>query len=335
MKNNLSSPLISIIIPVYNCQDFVQQCIESIANQTYKNIEIIAVDDGSHDQSGKILDELAQKDVRITVLHTENRGLAAARNLGMSKGRGEYLFLVDSDDFLNPDCIKYYYSLIQSTGAQIAIAPPHKSRGESAPSQKTEHIQIISGKDAMLKMLYYRITISVWGKLFSRKLIDDHNIKANEKIGYGEGFSFSIECFQQAKQVAVGNQELYNYRINNPNSNMTKFQPKLVIDSIKAQKYIQSVVTDKNRQTRAALDYAYWHTCCDCLNTIIGAHVIKENKDMYHMLINECRKTTLQNLVKPIPIVDKIKSLLYFISPVLAAKFINRLRKRKFTTVSQ
>lgn len=335
MNNTKTAPLISIVIPVYNCQNFVEQCISSISAQSYKNIEIVAVDDGSTDKSGTILDNLAAKDKRITVLHTENRGLAAARNLGMLKCKGEYLFLVDSDDFLNTNCIEYYYSLISSTHAQIAIAPPYKSLGGSAPSQAIPETEIISGVDAMLRMLYYRITISVWGKLFSRKLIDDNHILANENIGYGEGFSFSIECLQQAKSVAIGNQQVYNYRINNPNSNMTKFQPKLVIDSIKAQKYIKTVVKANNAKNKSALDYAYWHTCCDCLNTIIGAHVIKQNRDMYKMLIRECRKTALNNLFKPIPIVDKIKSILYFISPILAAKTINLFRRRKFTTVDK
>lgn len=325
-------PLISIVVPVYNCQDFVEQCIVSIFNQTYQNIEIIAVDDGSTDLSGDILNQLAQKDKRLIVLHTKNFGLAAARNRGMLKSKGEYLFLVDSDDFLNKNCIEYYYSLIATTNAQVAFAPPYKSLGQSSPSQNPPKTKVISGKEAMLQMLYYRITISVWGKLFSRKLIDDNNIKANESIGYGEGFSFSIECLQQADIVAIGNQRVYNYRINNPNSNMTKFKPKLVIDSIKAQKYIQSVVHDDSKKIKPALDYAYWHTCCDCLNTIIGAHVVQQNPELYTMLVKACHETALKNLAKPIPVADKIKSILYFINPVLAARAINHFRKRKFTT---
>ena len=97
-KNN-GKPLISIIVPVYNIKEYIERCVKSITDQTYKNLEIILVDDGSTDGTEKILDELAEKDARIKVFHKENGGSSSARNLGITKATGEYIGFADSDDF--------------------------------------------------------------------------------------------------------------------------------------------------------------------------------------------------------------------------------------------
>ena len=112
------SDLISVVVPVYNVEKYVGQCIESIINQTYKNLEIILVDDGSTDNSGKICDEYAKKDNRIKVIHKENEGVVIARRLGMEKARGKYLGLIDGDD-----CIEstMYYDMIKIINFCITI----------------------------------------------------------------------------------------------------------------------------------------------------------------------------------------------------------------------
>ena len=104
--------LISIIVPVYNVEDYLEDCVHSLELQTYKNIEIILVDDGSPDRSGKICDKLALKDARIKVIHKKNGGLSDARNEGLEHSNGEYIAFVDSDDIVEPNFIKVLYSLI-------------------------------------------------------------------------------------------------------------------------------------------------------------------------------------------------------------------------------
>ena len=102
-----NQPLLSVIIPVYKVEKYLRQCVDSVINQTYKNLEIILVDDGSPDNCGKICDEYAQKDRRIKVIHQENQGVSAARNLGTKLAQGEYITYVDSDDWLDV-CMKNY-----------------------------------------------------------------------------------------------------------------------------------------------------------------------------------------------------------------------------------
>ena len=114
-------PLISVIIPIFKVEEYICECVESIINQTYKNLEIILVDDGSPDNCGRICDDYAEKDIRIKVIHKENGGLSDARNVGLVTAKGEYIVFVDGDDCMPDDGIEYLYYLISSKKADIAI----------------------------------------------------------------------------------------------------------------------------------------------------------------------------------------------------------------------
>ena len=112
-------PLISVIIPVYQVVPYLKQCIESIINQTYSNLEIILIDDGSTDESGKICDQYADTDNRINVVHQENKGLSASRNKGIELANGEYLSFIDSDDWVDQRFIDVMYKISISSGCDI------------------------------------------------------------------------------------------------------------------------------------------------------------------------------------------------------------------------
>ena len=113
--------LISVIIPIYNVEQYLKECLESVINQTYRNLEIILVDDGSKDKSGKICDEYKNKDERIKVVHKENGGLSDARNAGMKIATGKYIQFIDSDDFIDKDMIETLYNLIIENEADISM----------------------------------------------------------------------------------------------------------------------------------------------------------------------------------------------------------------------
>ena len=194
-----------------------------------------------------------------------------------------------------------------------------------------DSVQIWDGEKTACEMLYYNIAIGPWNKLISKELIDKHNIRFNPKLSYGEGFNFSVDCFQRAKKIAVGKKKVYYYRVNNPNSAMTKFKLELVTGSIEAQRCIRKNLVSETKALIDACRYANWHTYCDCLNTIIGCKVIKQNKDIYREIKRVCKKDSRCALISPVHKSDKIKGILYGISPYLAAKLINKLRKRKFT----
>ena len=115
----MAKPNISIIVPVYNIEEYLPRCIESILNQTYNNLELILVDDGSKDKSGEICDAYAKKDNRVVVLHKENGGSSSARNAGIAIAKGEYLGFVDSDDYIEPDMYEKMVAVIEKTGCKI------------------------------------------------------------------------------------------------------------------------------------------------------------------------------------------------------------------------
>ena len=114
--------LVSVIIPVYNVSRYLPQCFESVISQTYRNLEIIVIDDGSTDDSGSICDQYAEKDDRIHVIHTDNRGLASARNLGLENVSGKYILFIDSDDWIEPQTIETFIGAALKTEADIVIA---------------------------------------------------------------------------------------------------------------------------------------------------------------------------------------------------------------------
>ncbi len=117
----MKKPLISIIVPVYNVERYMERCLDAVVKQTYKNLEVILVDDGSEDRSGSICDRYASEDARFKVVHHQNGGLSAARNTGIKKATGEYITFIDPDDSITEDYIEYLYNLINKHEADLAI----------------------------------------------------------------------------------------------------------------------------------------------------------------------------------------------------------------------
>ena len=335
MNREKELPLISLVVPVYNCEKYVGECIESILIQDYSNIELILVNDGSKDNSKKIIEDYAKKDKRIRIINQDNFGVSAARNNGIKTANGKYIGFIDADDYIERDYVSYYYKLIKENDAEIALTPMPRKFNEQSKNEelkiKKDFVEIWTGVEAAKNMLYYNVVIAPWNKIISKKIIDENNIRFNEKLAFGEGFNFSIDCFQRATKVVVGHKNVYNYRVDNKNSVMTKFSLKLVDGSIEAQETIRNNLVKPTKELLKACKYANWHTYCDCLNTIIGCNVKEKYKDRYKKIKKVCRKDALCIIGTPISKKDKIKGILYFISPYIAAKIINHFRIRKFT----
>lgn len=332
-KNEL--PLISVVVPVYNGEKYLKECVDSILQQDYTNIETILIDDGSTDNTGKIIDEYALKDNRVIPIHQKNSGVSVARNNGINISKGKYITFIDSDDFICKDYISYFYKIIIDNNVEIALTPMprrfNSTTKEIQDNNKEENIRIWSGTETAEQMLYYNIVIAPWNKMIDNNLIKKNNLKFNPKLAFGEGFNFSMDCFQRAKRVAVGNKCVYNYRVDNPNSVMTKFSLKLINGSIESQENIKENLIDKSERMLLACKYANWHTYCDCLNTLIGCNVHKEYNDLFKKIKKTCQKDALYSIKAPIPIKEKIKGVCYFINPYITARLINGLRIRKFT----
>lgn len=327
--------LVSIIVSIYNGEKYLVECIESVLNQTYEKIELILVNDGSTDHSADIIEKYQRIDSRIKVIHKSNSGVSLSRNKALNIATGQYICLLDQDDLFAPDYVEYYLKLIHDSGADIAVTP-RVARFKGEVTLQNNHLtsveyKTITGKNAAINMLYYKFVIAPWNKMISRDLIEKNNLRFDKRFFGGEGFLFSIECFQRAKKVAVGSEKVYYYRLDNADSGMTKYKESVIVSSLSAQKIIREKIIDKTPDIMKACDYADWHTHYDCLNTFIGCNAISENKELYKEIKHFCKKNAFRQFAAPISQKEKFKVLLYWINPYWGAKIINKLRKRKFT----
>lgn len=206
--------LISVIIPVYNVEDYFSQCMDSVLSQSYEKLEIIVVDDGSIDGSGKMCDDYASKDSRVRVIHRENGGQSVARNSGMEIATGDYIAFVDSDDVLHLDYFKVLMGLM--TSADVDISSVGMMRFSDKPDLLMKHIcnpstKIMTGEEAMESILYQnKLDASPCCKLFKKKVIG--NLRFPEGIIY-EDLALIYRIYEQARKVIHCKSEYYFYRI--------------------------------------------------------------------------------------------------------------------------
>ena len=186
--------LVSIIVPIYNGEAFISDCVESLIEQTYKNIEIILINDGSTDGTLKKIENFKKKDKRIIVISQKNSGVSESRNNGIKKSKGKYITFVDSDDTVKKNYIEYLVDLIMKNDADIALTrKPLKFNSKTNVELldiAEDKIEIFDGIRAANEMLLYKIVISSWNKMFDRKLLNKNKIIFNKCLSFGEGFEF-------------------------------------------------------------------------------------------------------------------------------------------------
>ncbi len=210
-------PLISVIIPVYRTEKYLRKCVDSVLAQTYANLEIILVDNGSPDRCGQICDEYAQKDKRIRVIHQTNQGVSAARNAGLEIATGEYIAFVDSDDYIEPDMYEYLYGLIIKDNTSMSMCNICQDEGYHTKKQTEQPYVLISALDIFE---YGSIWGYVWNKLYRRNFISDWRF--NTDTSYWEDGFFNFELIKTNASVALGNQAKYHYRYNQNSNALTK-----------------------------------------------------------------------------------------------------------------
>ncbi len=199
--------LISIVIPVYNSEQYLSNCLESIINQTYKNLEIILVNDGSTDNSLDILKEYQKIDKRIKIINTENHGVSHARNTGIKNTKGEYISFVDSDDTIEIDTIETLYNDLIDSKADLVQC--NNLINEYQYFYTYENIKIDGKKEVYEKFLNENICCTVWGKLFKRKLFN--NVSFNEIYHNHEDELFLFDIIKNCKTVFLEKRHMYNY----------------------------------------------------------------------------------------------------------------------------
>ena len=203
-------PLISVVIPVYKVEKYLRRCIESVQTQTYSNLEIILVDDGSPDMCGVICDEYAVNDGRIHVIHKTNGGLSDARNSGIDFAHGEYLGFVDSDDYIANDMYELLYRRICENNADISICDATiVNDGTEGIFTESNIIDICKGENILLEMIYHnKFTVNAWNKLYRRELFRE--IRYPQGMLY-EDLATTYRIMMLAKCVVYDHSKKYAY----------------------------------------------------------------------------------------------------------------------------
>lgn len=219
--------LISIIIPVYNAERYLKKCIESILTQTYEKIEVILIDDGSKDNSGKICDEYATKDGRIRVIHKKNAGVSAARNTGIENAQGEFIAFVDSDDWLEKNSLEILHKEITEQNADIVAGTFVKIREKGAVKHNLKSGIYKDGRiaESIIDLMEF-LWGTVWAKLFRRDIIANEKILFNPEIPMGEDTLFLMKYMQFCKKIILKDELVYNYNCLVEGSAVRKFYEK-------------------------------------------------------------------------------------------------------------
>lgn len=195
--------LISVIVPVYNVEEFVKKCLDSLVRQSYKNLEIIVIDDGSTDNSGRICDEFAEKEKNVKVFHRKNGGLSDARNFGIKKASGEIIAFVDSDDFVDEEYIGVMYGKMTRKDVDVVVC------GYNFVKPKKD---VLSGKNAAIKLLteHENIDIVAWNKLYRKSLFADNEIWFPKSKKHEDTLT-TYKVLSKARKVVYLDETLYFY----------------------------------------------------------------------------------------------------------------------------
>lgn len=238
----MENKCISIIIPVYNCEKYISRCLRSIINQTYKNLQIIVVNDGSTDNTLNICEDIARNDSRIEIYSKENGGVSSARNLGLKKVKGDYISFVDADDFLEVNMFsKMIYSLKDEDlivcNFYIVDEKGNKENGKSIPNV------ILNKNETLIELLLNRLIIgALWNKLFKKSILE--NVEFNTSYTIGEDLLFEFFAINNSKKIKFISDKLYNYYVNSNNvtstSNYKKWDQVIEICNI-----IRKSISDK------------------------------------------------------------------------------------------
>lgn len=223
-------PKLSVVVPVYNVEDYIGQMIESLQNQTLRDLQIILVDDGSPDRSGEICDEYAAKDDRITVIHKPNGGVGAARNDGLDAATGDWIVFCDSDDWVEPDAFQRLVDAGERTGADVVFGDANLVYGQSVQKAQFYRSEFVTSDSAQIQQLiaadFSRAYCfdppeggpafgygGPWNKLVRRKLMLDNGIRFDLRVkGIFDDILYTAYIFAAAKTVAYVHVPVYNYR---------------------------------------------------------------------------------------------------------------------------
>jgi glycosyltransferase EpsH len=257
-------PLVSIVVPVYNVEKYLFQCLDSIVNQTYTNLEIIVVNDGSPDGSYQVFEKFSENDSRIKIINQENAGLSAARNAGIKEATGEYLMFVDSDDWVETTIVENLLSKIN--GVDLIVCSYYRSYENTVIPRFFDVEGIIKGEvfqRRLVGLLGNELNdpsqadslVTVWAKLYKTIIIKENELQfvSTKEVGT-EDLLFNVQYCNYVLNCYIFNKALYYYRKNNISSLTTIYKSRLFTQWLNLYAIIQNIIVDKGARFNKAFD---------------------------------------------------------------------------------
>ena len=301
-------PEISVIVPVYNVENKIRRCIDSILAQTFTDFELILVDDGSPDKSGEICEEYAKKDSRIRVIHQENKGVSAARNRGINESEGVYLSFIDSDDYVDCRFLLTLYTIIKDNNAALSMC--NLSMIEQGAVILTQNHCFDEGtvldkcgiKRIICRNIFYNRNtggyFSLCNKLFQKSIIEENSMIIDETMSFGEDMLFVINYFRNCSRIVFSSKSLYYYE-QTPDGLFSRYRKSFIDDIIKCYTALieQTKPEDTKTEDIIPLSLKYWYY----VNRQIFAVIVNEkdvNKEIKRILMNNDVKRLFSVLVQ-------------------------------------
>ena len=317
----MNEKVVSIIVPVYNVEKYIKKCVESLMCQDYKSIEIILVDDGSHDSSGTIIDNLAERDDRIVVIHKENGGVSSARNVGLEKATGEYVLFVDGDDWVDVEYVSYFMNLLISTKTAVGM----NKNNYTVVNQKTSLKEYMVDSEKVIEWLYLGdVFVAVWNKIYNKAFLDKYNIRFDESIWYGEGMLFNIVCLQYVDKVSIGEKCVY-HQTPNPQSAMRKFNLESQYCGIRSLEIQKEISQKWNKKIEKA-----WRFHKHTFNWYIMSGIACSNqKNRYKDVYEDCAKKLRKDFWVAINVNNSLKTKIYYLCLAINPYYMSDRVRRK------
>lgn len=262
---------VSIIVPAYNAEKYVGRCIESILCQTYRDFELILVDDGSSDSTGEICESFAQKDERVITVHKENGGVSKARNTGLIMAKGKYVTFVDCDDCIAPDMLSGMLErLTPCVDMVVASIKMITQKGTARYLMKNTELSTKELMEGFCLVAFPRICMcSPCAKLYKKEIIDNHCIRFDESMSLGEDTVFNMSYLINCGRVSAVDKPYYSYMRDNEESLFSKFRDNRYRDTVKSFEVTLDTLKKSGCSTRATQAFINSH-----VNTLMATLVL-------------------------------------------------------------
>lgn len=281
----------SVIIPVYNVEKYIDRCLKSIISQNYDDLEIIVIDNGSTDSSGSICDTYASEYSNISVYHIENHGVASARNFGLSKARGEFIYFVDSDDYLVGNLFADFADKLVSDLDLVVFSYYNSFEENLTEKSRTEKSLPFKGnydKDGFIKifkeLFLSDMLYTVWNKIYRREFLLENTLSF-EQYELGEDVRFNLDVYRNVNKIYLSQDSYYVYVTGRKGSAMSSYNPKRLQYQLQELKLVDSLLKD-------------WHIDSSNLDNAVKARILMSN--IYNISKQKLPVTNKVKLVKEI-----------------------------------